>query len=226
VTSIEQALATNSNDPYYTEWWVNGPLSNGSPVQILNGWASVTGSEDLSISGIGTRHAWIVTSELNQSASLTVPSTTGIGAPSADTNIVASLDLLWSYDRSNDLLLRTDKNITLTMDSLATETLPSACYPSCGGIPYTTVTVTRDTSVTLNLALLLSSTNINNGEPHSPDRTSSSSLMGMLAGLPWMPLGIAGGAAGAIAGVTVGLTRRNKPTPPPSSVPPSPPPAA
>jgi hypothetical protein len=219
MTSINQVLLAKSNDPFYTEWWVNGPLSNGSPVQILNGWTSVTGSENLNLPGIGTRPAWIATSQPNQTLSIMLPSMMGVTAPATSTNIAMNLNLLWSYDKSSDLLLRTVKTATLTIHSVALQNLPNTCYPSCSGSPYTTVTVTNDMSANLNVALLLSSTDISLAKPHPASSTSS--LMDLLAGLPWMSAGFAGLAAGAIIGVTVWLTRKYRrtvmPKPTPSS---------
>ncbi|MBO0888279.1 hypothetical protein J2P12_04180, partial [Candidatus Bathyarchaeota archaeon] len=190
--------------------WVNGPLSNGSPVQILNGWASVTGNENLNVPGIGTRQAWIVTSQLNQSLDLMTPSAT-VSTPGTRTNVVASLDLDWSFDKSSDLLLRTSKIISFSVHSVAMENLPNNCYPACGGNPYTTVMVTHDMNANLNLTLLLSTTNLTQGKPHASGPTLS--LMDMLAGLPWMPFGLVGLAAAAIIGVTVWLTRKYRRTP-------------
>src|SRR6266705_6512743 len=71
---ISQMSATATSDPSYTLWWVNGPLSNGSPVQVMDGWASVTGSESLNLGSLGNVPAWIVTSQFLQGVNLTVPS--------------------------------------------------------------------------------------------------------------------------------------------------------
>src|SRR4029077_14325988 len=67
---ISQMSATATSDPSYTLWWVNGPLSNGSPVQVMDGWASVTGSETLNLGDLGNVQAWIVTSQFSQGVNL------------------------------------------------------------------------------------------------------------------------------------------------------------
>ena len=210
-SSMTQALLARLNDPSYTEWWVNGPLSSGSPVQILDGQASVTGSENLNLPDVGTKSGWIVTSQVSQLFTVNAPSVPGSGAPGTTLNIASSLNLLWSFDKSNDRLLRSNKSINLAIHNVTTESLGNNCYPACGGTSSTTVTVTRDVNFVLNLAMLLSSINIGSSRGHGSSQ--SSDLMDMLAGIPWMPLGLAGLAAGAVGGVTVWLTRRTRKAP-------------
>ena len=208
---MNQALLESPNNPSYTEWWVNGPLSTGSPVQILNGQASVSSNENLNLPGIGTKPGWIVTSQVSQSFTVNTPSVRGSGASGTTLNIAASLNLLWSFDKSNDLLLRSNKSINLAVHSVTTESPGNSCYPACVGTSSTTVTVMRDMNFALNPVMLLSSTNIGSSRGHGSSQ--SSGLMDMLAGLPWMPLGLGGVAAGAVGGVTVWLTRRTRKAP-------------
>src|SRR5438445_5417712 len=59
----------SSQKEVYTFWWVNGPLSNGQPVETLTGYASVVGSETVNVGAGSNRNAWIVESELSQSLS-------------------------------------------------------------------------------------------------------------------------------------------------------------
>ncbi len=228
-TLFETMLSSQSNGPNYTQWWVNGPLSKGSPVQILNGWSSVTGSESLNLgAGIGTRSAWIVTSQLSQSVNVTIPNVSNPLSQSSVSNAAANLKLLWSYDQSADLLLRNDNAVGLSMHSVTPTTIyvPTSCGPyTCYG-PIS-VTVTRDTTATIDIALLLSSTSLS--LPKSPSHTAS--LMDVLSAIPWMPFGLAGLAAGAIIGLVFWLTRKNPgtvlpgPTPVPTASPPSAPPS-
>src|SRR5260370_24023211 len=46
---ISQVSATATSDPSYTLWWVDGPLSNGSPVPVMDGWAIATCSDTLNL---------------------------------------------------------------------------------------------------------------------------------------------------------------------------------
>src|SRR5207247_9217348 len=113
---ISQMSATAPSDPSYTLWWVNGPLSNGSPVQVMDGWASVTGSENLNLGSLGNVQAWIVTSQFSQGVNLTVPSSP-FGPSGPNAHAPFNLNLLWSYDRGSDLLVRTLANRSITTHS-------------------------------------------------------------------------------------------------------------
>ena len=198
---FQTMLSGQSDSPEYTMWWVNGPLSGGSPVQILHGWSSVTGSESLSLGGsIGTRSAWIVTSQLSQTINVNIPDPNNPFNPATST-VAANLKFLWSYDKSADLLLRNNETISLTMHTVN----PTTFFTATGQVP---ITITRDIALTINLALLLSSTNLK--LPRSPSQTST--LMGLLFALPWMPLGIAGLAAGVAAALIIWFSRRVKGT--------------
>jgi hypothetical protein len=214
---ILQAMSSGqSAGPDYTTWWVNGPLSNGSPLQILHGWSSVTGSESLNLgSSIGTRAAWIVTSQLSQTVNLNIPNPSNPFSPTTS-NAAASLKLLWSYDKSSDLLLRNDNTVDLTMHSVTPTNIgvPTPCGQYICYNPVQ-VTVTRDMALTVNVALLLSSTNLS--LPKSPSHAST--LMDVLSAVPWMPLGLAGLAAGVAVAAVVWFTRRAKSATLPGPVP-------
>ena len=209
VTSpVFQSTLLASNTPDYTTWWVNAPLSLGSPVQILHGWSSVTGSESLNLPGsIGTRSAWIVTSQLSQSINISIPDPSNPLSSTTSTAAVI-LKLLWSYDKSTGLLLRNDNAASLTTHSVAQTTIGTVTGP----VP---VTVTRDMALTIDIALRLSTTSLS--LPKSPSRTST--LMGLLSAMPWVPLGIAGLAAGVAAALIVWFTRRAKGATLPGSAP-------
>src|SRR5437016_14315311 len=106
--------ATATSDPSYTLWWVNGPLSNGSPVQVMDVWASVTGSENLNLGSLGNVPAWIVTSPFSQSVNLSVASSPfGPSRPSAQAAL--HLNILWSYDKGSDRLVRSRATGTIPM---------------------------------------------------------------------------------------------------------------
>lgn len=205
---IQNMLLANTNQPVYTEWWVNGPLSNGSPVQILQGWSSVTGSENLDLgSTLGLRSAWIANSQLSQNVNVNLPNPSSPLSSSSST-ASANLNLLWSYDKSSDLLLRTDQAANVTAQSTnIIEIFPQNCFPPSPACQPTTVTVTRDMSLKLQLALRLTSTNISFPTPR---RNSQLTFAEMLASMPWMPLGFGGAVAGGVAGVLAVTIRKTK----------------
>ncbi len=214
-------LLGQSNSPDFTMWWVNGPLSMGSPVQIFHGWSSVTGSENLNLgTTIGTRSAWIVTSQLSQTLSVTLPNQNDpFGQPST-AMLAASLKLLWSYDKNADLLLRSNSTINLTAQNTAPTTILAQvpCLTNFCLVPVS-VSVTRNMALTISLALHLSSTTVH--LPGSPSQIST--LMSLLSALPWMPLGIGGLAAGVAVALVVWFTRRARgaavPGPAPTTAP-------
>lgn len=218
-------LLANTNQPVYTEWWVNGPLSNGSPVQILQGWSSVTGSENLDLgTAIGPRSGWIVTSQLSQTINTNIPNPSN-PLSSATSTTSANLNLLWSYDQTADLLLRTSDSANVTSQSTNTvEIFPAGCFPPSPTCIPTSVTVTRNMSLSLKVALRLTSTNIS---LTTPKTRSGRTLTDMLASAPWMPLSLGVVVAGVVAGIIALITRRtrgkNVPAPvetgPPSTMP-------
>src|SRR3989442_12389062 len=59
----------SSQKEVYTFWWVNGPLSNGQPVEILTGYASVGGSQTVTLDPGSNRDGWSVESGLSQALS-------------------------------------------------------------------------------------------------------------------------------------------------------------
>lgn len=205
---IQAMLSDQTNTPDYTTWWVNGPLSLGNPVQVSQGWSSVTASESLNLgSNIGTRSAWIVTSQLGQTVNLSLPNPNN---PLSSTTSTASMNfgLLWSYDQSADLLLRNDNAASLTMHMIT----PTFIGTSTGPVA---ITVTRDTNVTIDIALLLLSTNLS--LPKSSSHTST--LTDLLSAMPWIPLGLAGFAASIAVATIIWFTRKTKRATLPSSVP-------
>jgi plastocyanin len=206
---ISQMSASAISDPSYTLWWVNGPLSSGSPVQVMDGWASVTGSETLNLGDLGSVQTWIVTSQFSQGVNLTVPSSP-FGGPGPNARAAINLNFLWSYDKGSDLLARSFANGTITMHSASSTQVPTNGY--CPNYPcaYTTVQVTRDMRLTLTLALHLTSTSLSldqrmrNG---SPNNDMASMLASMFA-TPWSALGFIGVVATAIIAFSLWLSRR------------------
>jgi plastocyanin len=225
---ISQMSASATSDPSYTLWWVNGPLSNGSPVQVMDGWASVTGSETLNLADQGNVQAWIVTSQFSQGVNLTVPSSP-FAAPGPNAHAAFNLNFLWSYDKSSDLLARSFANGTITMHSAMSTQVPTNGY--CLNYPcaYTTVQVTRDMRFTVTLALHLTSTSLSLDQ-RMRNGSSNNDMASMLASMfatPWSALGFIGIVVTAIIAFSLWLARRVRKSAMPEATPaaaPGPPP--
>lgn len=206
---ISQMSASATSDPSYTLWWVNGPLSSGSPVQVMDGWASVTGSETLNLGDLGSVQAWILTSQFSQGVNLTVPSSPFAG-PGPNANAAFNLSLLWSYDKGSDLLARSFANGTITMHSAMSTQIPTNGY--CLNYPcaYTTVQVTRDMklAVTLALHLTLTSLSLDQRVKNGSSTLDMSSMLASMFGTPWLAMGFVGVVAAAIIAFSLWLTRR------------------
>lgn len=220
---ISQMSASASSDPSYTLWWVNGPLSNGSPVQVMDGWASVTGSETLNLGSLGNVQAWIVTSQFSQEANLTVPSPP-LGQPGPNDHATLDLNFLWSYDKSSDLLARSFANGTITIHSESSTQVPTNGY--CLNYPcaYTTVQVARDLRLTVTLALHLTSTSLSLDQ-RMRNGSSTIDVTSMLASMfasPWSALGFVGVIAVAIVAFSLWLFRRVRKTAMPEATPAAP----
>jgi hypothetical protein len=148
----------SSQKEVYTFWWVNGPLTNGQPVEILTGYAGVMGSETVNLGPGNNRNAWIVESELSQSLSTTSPPVITSGG-SSDSSF--KLDLRFDYGQASDLLLKSSAVVSVT--SAQTQLYnpgdylcgPSGCFPVSDH-----VTVTHHTSVSVPVTLQLKSTSL------------------------------------------------------------------
>jgi len=155
-SSLGQLLS--SQKERYTFWWVNGPLSNGQPVEILTGYGSVTGSEIVSFGLGNNRNAWIVESTLSQSLSTASPPVITSGG-SSDSSF--KLDLRFDYDQASDLLLRS--SVVVSVSSAQSQGYnpgdylcgPSGCFPVSDH-----VTVNHHMSATVPVTLLLKSTSL------------------------------------------------------------------
>jgi plastocyanin len=206
---ISQMSASATSDPSYTLWWVNGPLSSGSPVQVMDGWASVTGSETLNLGNLGNVQAWIVTSQFAQGVNLTVPSSPFAG-PGPNAQAAINLNFLWSYDKGSDLLARSFANGTITMHSASSTQVPTNGY--CPNYPcaYTTVQVTRDMRLTLTLTLHLTSTSLSLDQRmrNGSSTIDMASVLASMFATPWSALGFIGVVATAIIAFSLWFSRR------------------
>lgn len=194
-SGIMPVLLSSNSDPV-TMWWVDGPLSLGSPVQILTGSSSVTGSESLNLgTALGTRDAWLVTSQFSQSINTTTP------PPSSSASSTSlALNLLWSFDKRGDLLLRNGADVMVATRSVGSEQVLTGnpCGPSGWCPTFAQVTVTRTMTAQLNLALRLTSTDLNLNKRMMTSSSTSASLLEIMASIPWLPFGATGAAAGVL----------------------------
>ena len=203
----------------YTFWWVNGPLTDSSPVEILVGYSGVRGSETLNLGGtIGQRDSWIVASEITQSFTTQTPS------PDTMTMAHVGLSLRFSFDKTNDLMLKS----VFLVDVLATMvTTYQAGETLCGSGGCRTVSqpvvVTRQMAATASLTLQLEDTNVPLNRRTNPQSTpggTTSTSEGPPSNPPGspgqeasllLPYGIAGaialGAAGAVAWLVKGRSK-------------------
>jgi hypothetical protein len=222
----------SSQKELYTFWWVNGPLTNGQPVEILTGYSSVTGSETVNLGPGNNRNAWIVESTLSQSISTTSPPVITAGG-SSDSSF--KLDLRFDYDQASDLLLKSSAVVSVT--SAQTQLYkpgdylcgPSGCFPVSDP-----VTVSHHMSATVPVTLQLTSTNLDlskrmpgvstgNGQTSTggPRGTSgTSTLPPAMSLLIYAGIGIAGaGIVGTLAWLLRGRTRIRTPVEQPGPLP-------
>jgi hypothetical protein len=148
----------SSQKQMYTFWWVNGPLTNGQPVEILTGYSSVTGSETVNLGPGNNRNAWIVESTLSQSISTTSPPVITAGG-SSDSSF--KLDLRFDYDQASDLLLKSSAVVSVMSAQIQSYQPgnylcgPSGCFPVSES-----VTVSHHMSATVPVTLQLASWNL------------------------------------------------------------------
>ena len=205
----------SSQKEVYTFWWVNGPLTNGQPVEILTGYASVTGSETVNLGPSNDRSAWIVESEFSQSLSTTSPPVITSGG-SSDSSF--KLDLRFDYDQASDLLLRS--SAVVSVRSSQTQNYnpgdylcgPSGCFPVSDKV---IVTHHMTASIPVTLKLTSTSLDLSRRAPQGPTGgrpLSSPTLTPTISVWVYTAIGIIG--AGAAVTLTWLLRRRSRiPTP-------------
>lgn len=226
-------LQSYEKEHIHTFWWVNGPLTESSPVLILTGYSGVRGSEILDLGGnIGQRTAWIVASEVSQSITTATP------YPNATTTASVDISLLFDFDQKNDLLLKSTFQVQILATMITTyEEGQTLC--GIGGCRTVSerVIVTQQMSVTASLMLQLDDTNLQpnrrthgtsdstqSGSTTPPGDTSSPPDGPGLLGSSLLPIGIASAlAAGLVSlGVWVAVRARRKPLQPLEISPPTP----
>jgi hypothetical protein len=181
--------------PVHTLWWVNGPLVNGSVVELLTGYASVTGSKSIPLgSGLGTQDAWTVTSAYAQSSSQPQPQPSNnfyycpfifsyFGGPQFQPQCYVSqssfsVSLSADYGQRSDLLFGFSSTISSLTQTTTEYPAGSTIYGSNNGFISTTapVSIIRIVSSKLTFSLSLSNTNLDLAKRITlqPIQTSSS----------------------------------------------------
>jgi len=168
--------------PVHTLWWVNGPLDNGSVVELLTGYASVTGSRAVQLgSPVNMQDAWSVTSVYVENSNQTQPGSSNnfyycpygypyFGGPQPQPQCYvseASLSVLLNadYGQHSDLLFGFSSTISTLTQTTTNYPAGSTVYGSFNGygngIYITTpVSIVRTSSSKLTFTLGLSNTNI------------------------------------------------------------------
>ena len=201
----------------YTFWWVNGPLANGQPVEILTGYSSVSGSEMVNLGPGNNRNAWIVDSEISQSLSTVTPP---IGGAGGSTDSHFKLDLRFDYDQASDLLLRSNAVVSVQSTQIQNYNPGDFLSGPSGYFPVSDpVTVTHHMDASIPVALQLKSTNldlskrtpagsIGNGQTSTGGTGGSSGTSSLPPAISlWIYAGI--GIAGAgVVGTLAWLVRR------------------
>ncbi len=224
-TGFSPALSQMLSDPktVYTFWWVNGPLNDGRPIQILTGYSSVSGSEMVPLGPGNNRDAWIVSSELSQSLSTASPPMITSGG-SSDSSF--KLDLRFDYDKASDLLLKSSAIVSVA--SRQTQLYnpgdylcgPSGCFPVSDH-----VSVNHHMSATVSLTLQLKSTSLNlsKRDPPGPGNGLTSLAASLLSPMSlWVTTGagvVGAGAAVTLAWLLRRRTRMRAPTTQPGPLP-------
>ena len=203
--------------PVYTFWWVNGPLTNGQPVQILTGYSSVSGSETVNLGPGNNHNAWIVDSEISQSLSTVTPPIGGAGG-STDSHL--KLDLRFDYDQASDLLLHSSAVVSAQSTQIQNYNPGDFLSGPSGYFPVSdSITVTHHMDASIPVTLQLKSTNldlskrtpagsIGNGQTSTggPGGSSGTSSLPPSISL-WIYAGI-GIASAGVVGTLAWLLRR------------------
>jgi len=212
----------SSQKEVYTFWWVNGPLTNGQPVEILTGYDSVMGSETVDLGPGNNRNAWIVESELSQSLSTTSPPVITAGG-SSDSSF--KLDLRFDYDQASDLLLKSSAVVSVTSAQIQSYKPgdylcgPSGCFPVSDP-----VTVSHHMSASIPITLQLKSTSLDlsrrSPQGSTGQASPATSLPPTMSLWVYAGIGIVGaGAVGTLAWLLRRRTRIGTPAVQPEPVP-------
>jgi len=187
--------------PVHTIWWVNGPLDNGSVVELLTGYSSVTGTKAITLgSGLGTQDAWTVTSVYAQISNQAQPQSSNnlyycpygfpyFGGPQPQLQCYLSqssfsVSLSADYGQRSDLLFGFSSTISSLTQTTTQYPAGSTIYGSSygyynNGIPVIApVSVIRTVSSKLTFTLSLSNTNLDLSKRMALQPTQSSTSTG------------------------------------------------
>lgn len=212
-------LQSYESEHIHTFWWVNGPLTDSSPVLILTGYSGVRGSEALDLGGnIGQRTAWIVASEVSQSFTIKSP------YPNATTTARVDISLQFDFDQINDLLLKS-VFLVQVFSTVVTTYEPGQYLCGIGGCKTVSerVTVTQHMSASASLMLLLDNTNVpldqrthaqstgtQSGSTTPPTGTPSPPEGPAVQTSALLPIGIASAAAVGLVSLGVWAAMRSR----------------
>ena len=187
--------------PVHTLWWVNGPMDNGSVVELLTGYASVTGSKSISLgSGLGTQDAWTVTSVYAQNSNQEQPQSSNnfyycpygfpsFGGPQPQPQCFVSqssfsVSLGADYGQRSDLLFGFSSTISSLTQTTTEYPAGSTVYGSNNGYYNNGISVSAPVSVIhtvsskLTFTLSLSNTNLDLSKRMALQPTQSSTSTG------------------------------------------------
>jgi hypothetical protein len=187
--------------PVHSLWWVNGPLDNGSVVELLTGYASVTGTKAVPLgASLGTQDAWSVTSVYTQNSNQAQPQSSnnffycpygftyfGGFQPQpqcyvSQSNFSVSLNA--DYGQHSDLLFGFSSTISSLTQTTTDYPVGSTVYGSNNGFSSNGISVTAPVSVVrtvsskLTFTLSLSNTNLDLSKRMALQPTQSSTSTG------------------------------------------------
>ncbi len=182
----------------HTLWWVNGPLDNGSIVQALAGYASVTGSKVLQL-GANPHDSWTVALTYAASSNQTEPFSSNnnfnfycpygpyfyFGGPQPQPQCFVSMSSLSvslsaDYGKQSDLLFGLTAKVSTLTQTTTQYPAGSTVFANNGfgnGLPISApVSIVRTISNKLTFTLTFSNTNLDLSKrmPLQPNQSSSS----------------------------------------------------
>ena len=109
-SSMSTFESTMVSRPFYTMWWVNGPLQLSETIPVLVFPTNVTKTSSVDLGGaLGTRTAWTLVFSLSRPLIPSDPSVTSPSTIPISNNL--EFAFTFNYDKSSDLLLSASANI-------------------------------------------------------------------------------------------------------------------
>ncbi len=183
-SSISSFQGAITSRPFYTMWWVNGPLQLNQTIPVLVFPTNVTKSSMIDLGGtLGSRSAW--TLETIFPHIIPQPDMTTSTMSLIPINDLFDESLSFNYDKSSDLLL--SSNATLQMgfgEDMTVQPTPCDSTTSTVSCPISSAPtiIFREFGFTIQASLTLSNTNIDLNQRLSidtpPQAQSSGSNLG------------------------------------------------